>query len=101
MKKTTPPLTNSLNRSPLRSAFPMIALLLVCFGLSPALHAVSPAPDGAYSGANTAEGGSGPFFTLTTGTNNTALGSQAFFSVRTGVQYPATGAQALKNNTAN
>ena len=64
-------------------------------------QAVSPAPDGAYSGANTAEGGSGTLFSLTTGTNNTALGSQALFSLTTGSQNTATGAQALKNNTAD
>ena len=65
------------------ACFVLITIFFVCFGLSPALQAVSPAPDGAYSGANTAEGGSGTLFSLTSGTNNTALGSQALFSVTT------------------
>jgi hypothetical protein len=64
-------------------------------------QAVSPPADGAYIGANTAEGGVGALFSLTTGTNNTALGSQALFSLTTGNQNTATGAQALKNNIAD
>ena len=79
----------------------LVSMLLVCFALLPKAQAVSPAPDGAYSGANTAEGGSGALFSLTTGSNNTALGSQALFSLTTGVQNTATGAQALKNNTGS
>ena len=74
------------------------ALVFECFGLSPKAQAVSPTPDGAYVGANTAEGGAGALFSLTTGSNNTAIGSQALFSLRTGSQNTATGAQALKNN---
>ena len=51
--------------------------------------------------ANTAEGGAGALFSLTTGDNNTAVGSQALFSLTIGSQNTATGAQALKNNTAD
>jgi hypothetical protein len=37
--------------------YPTIALLaLVCFAIAPTAHAVTPAPDGGYPGANTAEG---------------------------------------------
>ena len=72
-----------------RLAFPSIAL------------AVSPTPDGLYSGANVAEGGAGALMSLTTGTNNTALGSEALKSLTTGKQNTATGAQALKVNTGN
>ena len=79
----------------------LITFALVCFALVQNTQAVSPAPDGGYSGANTAEGGSGALFSLTTGTNNTALGSQALFSLTTGVQNTAVGAQALKSNTAD
>jgi len=85
----------------LRRAFIFVPLVLLCFGLSPRLQAVTPAPDGAYLGANTAEGGSGTLFSLTTGTNNTAVGSQALFSLTTGQQNTAVGAQALRNNRAN
>jgi hypothetical protein len=75
--------------------------LLVCFALLPRAQAVSPTPDGDYPGANTAEGGPGALFSLTTGTDNTAVGSQALFGLTTGVQNTAVGAQALFNNTAN
>src|SRR6476661_4021312 len=91
----------SINYWPLRRAFIFVPLVLMCFGLSPRLQAVTPAPDGAYLGANTAEGGSGTLFSLTTGTNNTAVGSQALFSLTTGQQNTAVGAQALRNNRAN
>jgi uncharacterized coiled-coil protein SlyX len=92
-----------LNSPDMKTSIPpvLITLALVCFALSPAVQAVNPAPDGAYAGANTAEGGSGALFSLTTGTNNTALGSQALYSLSTGVQNTALGAQALKNNTAD
>jgi hypothetical protein len=79
----------------------LITLTLLCFGLFPKAQAVSPTPDGGYFGANTAEGGAGALFSLTTGTNNTAIGSQALYSLSTGVQNTALGAQALKNNTAD
>jgi len=94
-------LRKSINYSPLRRAFIFVPLVLMCFGLSPRLQAVTPAPDGAYLGANTAEGGGGTLFSLTTGTNNTAVGSQALFSLTTGQQNTAVGAQALRNNRAN
>jgi hypothetical protein len=79
----------------------LVALMLACFAISPMAQAVVPAPDGAYAGANTAEGGSGTLFSLTTGTNNTAVGSEALFSLTIGQQNTAVGAQALKNNTGN
>jgi hypothetical protein len=79
----------------------LVGLGLACFGPSPLVQAVSPPPDGGYFGANTAEGGAGALFSLTTGSNNTALGSQALFSLTTGMQNTATGAQALKNNRSS
>jgi hypothetical protein len=78
-----------------------LTFAILSIGFVPKVQAVSPPPDGAYSGANTAEGGAGTLFSLTTGTNNTALGSQALNNVTTGNQNTATGAQALKNNTAS
>src|SRR6478752_3040129 len=89
----------SINYSPLRRAFIFVPLVLLCFGLSPRLQAVTPAPDGAYLGANTAEGGSGTLFSLTTGTNNTAYGFQALALTTTGFQNAATGWRALFSNT--
>jgi hypothetical protein len=98
---TTLNLRTSIGRSPLRLASLLVPLLLACFALLPRAQAVSPTPDGGYLGANTAEGGPGALFSLTTGTDNTAVGSQALFGLTTGVQNTAVGAQALFNNTAN
>ena len=83
------------------SVFFMLVLFILAFTVVRVCVAVNPPPDGGYSGANTAEGGTGALFSLTTGTNNTALGSQALLSLTRGVQNTATGAQALKNNTAD
>src|SRR4030095_9076362 len=101
MKTATLPLTDSMNCSLLRRGFILIALAVVRFALSPTAHAVTPAPDGGYPGADTAEGGRGTLHSLTTGSNNTAIGSQALFSLTTGDQNTAVGAQALKNNKAD
>ena len=62
------PLRNSINRSPLRRAFLLVSLALAWLALLPAPNAfgVSPAPDGDYSGNNTAEG-TNALFSLTTG----------------------------------
>jgi len=116
-------LRDSVARRYCETVFMQILFLLVCFGLSkyaaspvrlsvvllaitwfwfsPDTQAVSPTPDGLYFGANTAEGGVGALFSLTTGTNNTAVGSEALFSLTTGQQNTAVGAQALKNDTAD
>jgi Chaperone of endosialidase len=98
---TTLNLRTSIGRSPLWLASLLVSLLLACFALLPRAQAVSPTPDGDYPGANTAEGGPGALFSLTTGTDNTAVGSQALFGLTTGIQNTAVGAQALFNNTAN
>jgi hypothetical protein len=82
----------------LKKATPVFFLTLVCFGLLPTTQAVSPAPDGGYPNANTAEGTSA-LFSLTTGINNTAIGFQAIYKNTAGMNNVATGAQALFNNT--
>jgi hypothetical protein len=74
-----------------------IALALVCFGLSPTVHAVLPAPDGGYAGENTAEGDDA-LFNLTTGNSNTALGFEALYSNTAGFNNTATGHGALHSN---
>ena len=94
-------LRDSVARRYCETVFMQILFLLVCFGLSPTLRGVTPTPDGGYPGGNTAEGGTGALFRLTTGSNNTALGSQALYNVTNGVQNTATGAQALKDNRAS
>jgi hypothetical protein len=83
-----------------RIAAALAALTLIGFTAAPICKAVSPPPDGGYSGQNTAEGTSA-LFSLTTGTNNTALGFQALFSDTTGDFNTATGVRALRFNTAN
>jgi hypothetical protein len=95
---TTLPMINSISRSPLRRGFPLIAVALACFALSPMAQAVSPAPDGGYGGGNTAEG-TNALFSRTTGVWNTALGYQALYHVTTGNQNTATGFQTLFNTT--
>ena len=73
----------------------LIAFALICFALVQNAQAVSPAPDGGYAGANTAEG-NGALLHLTTGTNNTAVGSEALLNVNSASQNTAVGAQTLQ-----
>jgi len=78
------------------SAFALFAF--ACFALSPTAQAVTPAPDGFYPNANTAEG-EDALFSLTTGDSNTAIGSGALYSNSTGARNTAIGAFALNSNT--
>src|SRR4029450_12266514 len=79
--------------------YPVFALFaFACLGLLPAGHAVSPPPDGGYSGQNTAEGQQA-LLSLTTGLWNTALGFQALKSESSGKSNTATGGRALFSNT--
>jgi Chaperone of endosialidase len=76
----------------------LIAFMLSCFGLSPKVLAVVPAPDGGYPGGNTAEGDNA-LLTLTTGASNTAIGFDAVLSNTTGDFNTAIGFAALGSNT--
>jgi len=76
----------------------LITFALVCFALVQNTQAVSPPPDGAYPGNNTAEG-QNALFSLTSGVDNTAVGFQALFRNTTGSDNTATGAKALQSNT--
>ena len=78
----------------------VIRSILAILALSPIVQAVSPAPDGAYPGGNTAEGQSA-LLSLITGTYNTALGLFTLRSNTTGRFNTATGAGALLVNTAD
>src|SRR5436305_15057157 len=113
--KRVSPARNSVRHSPPRRSFSeggslitVLLLALACFGLAMAPNAfgVSPAPDGGYSGNNTAEGDSA-LFNLTTGVANTANGFRALFSDTIGSKNTGNGAFALSanttgnNNTAN
>jgi hypothetical protein len=97
---TTLHLRKSSGRSPLRHAFLLTTLALACCALSPAPKAfgVTPAPDGGYPGANTAEG-QNALQSLSSGIRNTALGYQTLFSNTTGHDNMASGFQALFSNT--
>ena len=77
----------------------LIAFMLSCFGLSPKILAVVPAPDGGYPGNNTAEG-TNALFSLTSGIDNTALGFEALFLNTTGDFNTADGFGALFSNTS-
>ena len=100
VKTTIPLITNSISRSPLWSAFLLIALVLACFAFSPTAQAQlpSPPPDGGYPGDNTAEG-ENALFSLTTGSSNTAIGFDALAKNTTGGFNTASGAFALQSNT--
>src|SRR5947208_3415341 len=97
-KMTVPTIRNSVRHSPIRRVSLLIPLVFVCFGLSPAVRAVSPAPDGGYPDFNTAEGDDA-LFSLTTGVGNAAIGTEALFSNTTGNFNTATGIGALFSNT--
>src|SRR5262249_41286151 len=75
-----------------------ILAALACFGISPAIGAVSPAPDGGYPNQNTAEGDNA-LLNLVGGTNNVAVGFDALYSNTMGNVNTANGAFALTDNT--
>jgi trimeric autotransporter adhesin len=75
-------------------------ILLACFGLLLAAQAVSPPPDGGYSGGNTAEG-QNALLSLNSGAYNTAVGLFSLESNTTGNFNTAIGAGALLVNTAD
>jgi hypothetical protein len=98
MKPTTVPSKDPMKRSPLRRAFLLISLLLVGYGLSPTVKAVSPPPDGGYPNGNTAEGHNA-LDHLTSGHGNTALGVNTLSRNLGGDSNTATGAGVLGDNT--
>ena len=74
--------------------------LLAYFSAFPTSQAVTPAPDGAYPGRNTAEGHKA-LFSLTTGTDNTALGWLSLQALTTGKLNTGVGAWTLALNTSD
>jgi hypothetical protein len=91
MKTKSMTIRTSKYRSPLGLVFLFTPLALVCFVLSPAVRAVTPAPDGGYPGSNTGEG-QDALFHLTNGVSNTAIGAQAIYSDTTTSSNTAVGA---------
>src|SRR5437016_825579 len=91
---TTP---NLISRSPSRRGFPVVVLALALFALPQMAPAVTPAPDGGYPNANTAEGDQA-LQSLTSGVDNTAIGFQALQNNTTGSFNSANGSQALLGN---
>jgi len=81
----------------LRLIVPITIVAVICFAFSPLVRAVTPAPDGGYGGANTAEG-TDSLFSLTTGVWNTASGFEALKNDTTGSANTATGFRALSDN---
>jgi len=77
-----------------------IFLALGFFALPQAAQSVSPAPDGAYPGGNTAEGQSA-LLSLTTGGFNTAVGYLSLRNNTTNSFNTAIGAGTLIANTAD
>jgi hypothetical protein len=104
---TTLHLRKSIGRSPLPrrnfseggSLITVLFLALYCFAPCSVLQAVTPAPDGGYSGFNTAEG-TDALYSLTTGTENTAIGYNALYYDTIGANNTAIGLDALFRNTS-
>jgi hypothetical protein len=80
------------------NALSLLVPLLTCFASLPPAQAVSPSPDGGYTGANTAEG-EAALLSLTTGKYNTAVGLASLKSNTVGLFNTAVGAHALMNQT--
>jgi hypothetical protein len=73
-----------------------LAAVSACLAFSPA-RALTPAPDGGYPSAVTAEG-TNALFSLTTGVWDTAVGFQALYNTTTGGSNTGMGVRALFNN---
>jgi hypothetical protein len=78
----------------------LIGFGLAWFGLSPAVQALSPAPDGGYPNFTTAEGDK-TLFSVTTGAANTGLGWRSLFLNSSGNFNTGVGAGTLVLNTAD
>ena len=61
----------------------LITFALVCFAVIQNTQAISPAPDGGYSGGNTAEG-QNSLLSLTSGIYNTGIGIYSLLSLTDG-----------------
>jgi hypothetical protein len=96
---TTTLLTNSIQRPFGRAAVLLVSLLIICSGPVREARAVSPPPDGGYSGGNTAEG-QAALLSLSTGSYNTAVGVYSLLSLSDASFNTGVGAGTLLANTA-
>ena len=80
------------------NALSLLVPLLTCLASLPPAQAVSPPPDGGYTGGNTAEG-QDALLSLTTGRYNTAVGLDSLKSNTVGLFNTAVGAHALMNQS--
>ena len=78
----------------------LIAILIVCLASVQNAQAVSPPPDGGYSGGNTAEG-QDALLHLTTGVQNTAVGFLSLKNNTAGSYNTAIGSGTLRANRAD
>jgi len=78
----------------------LFRIALVCFAVVQNTQAVSPAPDGGYSGGNTAEG-QNSLLSLTSGSYNTGVGIYSLLSLTDGNFCTGIGAGTLLANTAD
>jgi uncharacterized coiled-coil protein SlyX len=99
MKRTILPLTNSINRSPVRRRFFLIPLGLACFALSPQARAVC--QEGCDSSLFNAFLGDDALISNATGAGNTAVGWRSLFSNTDGSFNTGLGSGALVSNTGS
>src|SRR5439155_25344341 len=77
----------------------LTSISIICVGVAPKAHAISPPPDGGYPGGNTAEGANA-LLSLTTGTYNNAIGIYSLLSLTDGSFCTGVCAGPLLANTA-
>jgi hypothetical protein len=99
MKMKSSPTTDSMDHTRSSRGSFLIALVIVCFALSPQTRAACDSPDPGCPGGNLAEGylalGS-----LTTGVYNTGIGVYSLLSITDGSLCTGVGAGALFSNSA-
>jgi hypothetical protein len=78
----------------------LVTIVVACFALLAQMQAVTPTPDGCYTGYTTAEG-CNALQSLTTGLGNTGVGWYALFGNSIGSYNTAIGAGALDLNNAD
>src|SRR6266480_3949183 len=100
-KSNTIPTMKGTNMMKTKTNIPVFTVLaLACFAFVQNGQAISPAPDGGYSGGNTAEG-QNALFSLTSGGFNTAIGLFSLRALTNGKFNTGVGAGTLLLNNAD